>query len=188
MSRAICSLTGESTDAAAWDKLFRHLNRTRGKGDVPYRPGEKVAVKPNWVGMISTGPFPRLAPDETLTVTYAIVAAEDSLRLLEYSKTAQVAYNDGFSIPAGPPSPLRYQPPCVPACAWWCADCGYLPGIPRRTTRSFDRPTAGSGWSINLLAPVVFWSRNHNLRTTKQQPAHRHTSDSRPDRLPILTE
>jgi hypothetical protein len=63
------------------------------------------AATSNWVGMISTGPFPRLAPDETLTITYAIVAAEDSLRLLEYSKTAQVAYNDGFSIPAGPPSP-----------------------------------------------------------------------------------
>ena len=36
----------------AWDALFRHLNQTRGKGDVPYRPGEKVVVKPNWVGMI----------------------------------------------------------------------------------------------------------------------------------------
>ena len=38
--------------AKAWDKLFRHFNRVRGKGDVGYRPGEKIVIKPNWVGMI----------------------------------------------------------------------------------------------------------------------------------------
>jgi hypothetical protein len=52
MSRAICSLTGESTDAAAWDKLFRHFNQKRGRGDVGYQPGEKIAIKVNFVGMI----------------------------------------------------------------------------------------------------------------------------------------
>jgi len=52
LSRAIRSLTGETTDAAAWDRLFRHFNRTHGKGDVGYRPGEKVVVKVNFVGLI----------------------------------------------------------------------------------------------------------------------------------------
>jgi hypothetical protein len=52
MARAVCDLTGEPTVAAAWDRLFRHLNKTRGKGDVGYKPGEKVMIKPNWVGMI----------------------------------------------------------------------------------------------------------------------------------------
>jgi hypothetical protein len=52
MSQAILGLTGQVSLAKAWDTLFRHLNQTRGKGDVPYRPGEKVVVKPNWVGMI----------------------------------------------------------------------------------------------------------------------------------------
>ena len=52
MSRAICSLTGESTDAEAWDKLFRHFNQKRGKGDVGYQPGQKIAIKVNFVGMI----------------------------------------------------------------------------------------------------------------------------------------
>jgi hypothetical protein len=28
------------------------LNRTRGKGDVGYKPGEKIVIKPNFVGMI----------------------------------------------------------------------------------------------------------------------------------------
>ncbi|MHB1035845.1 MAG: DUF362 domain-containing protein [Pirellulales bacterium] len=52
MARAVCELTGEGTVAAAWDKLFRHLNRARGKGEAGYKPGEKILVKPNWVGMI----------------------------------------------------------------------------------------------------------------------------------------
>lgn len=52
MARAVCTLTNASSVGQAWDALFRDLNRARGKGDVGYRPGEKVAVKPNWVGMI----------------------------------------------------------------------------------------------------------------------------------------
>ncbi|HNQ89228.1 MAG TPA: DUF362 domain-containing protein [Verrucomicrobiota bacterium] len=48
----VCALTGEKTVPAAWSALFRHLNRTRGRGDTPYRPGEKIIIKPNWVGMI----------------------------------------------------------------------------------------------------------------------------------------
>ena len=59
----------------------------------------------NWVGLLTTGPFPYLAAGDTLRMTYAIVAGVDSLRLLENSKIAQVAYDNGFSIPAGPPSP-----------------------------------------------------------------------------------
>jgi len=52
LERAVGELTGQSTAVKAWDKLFRHLNQARGKGDVAYKPGEKVVIKPNWVGMI----------------------------------------------------------------------------------------------------------------------------------------
>ena len=52
MARTVCELTGESGVAGAWSKLFRHLNRSRGKGDVGYKAGEKIAIKPNWVGLI----------------------------------------------------------------------------------------------------------------------------------------
>ena len=52
MTRAVCDLTGESTIAGAWERLFRHLNQARGKGDVGYKTGEKIVIKPNWVGMI----------------------------------------------------------------------------------------------------------------------------------------
>ncbi|HUT09462.1 MAG TPA: DUF362 domain-containing protein [Thermoguttaceae bacterium] len=51
-SRTLRELTGADADADAWDRLFRYLNRARGKGDVGYRPGEKIAVKVNFVGFI----------------------------------------------------------------------------------------------------------------------------------------
>lgn len=44
---AIRSLAGEPTEAGAWDALFRHFNAERGKGAVPYEPGEKIAIKIN---------------------------------------------------------------------------------------------------------------------------------------------
>jgi len=52
MSRSVRELAGESSDTQAWDKLFRHLNKARGRGDVGYRKGEKIAIKVNFVGMI----------------------------------------------------------------------------------------------------------------------------------------
>jgi len=54
MSRAIRELAGAPSDAAAWDKIFRYFNKTSGKGDVGYRPGEKIAIKVNFVGLIWT--------------------------------------------------------------------------------------------------------------------------------------
>jgi hypothetical protein len=48
VSRAICSLAGQNTDAAAWDAIFKYYNQSHGKGDVGYTPGEKIAVKINF--------------------------------------------------------------------------------------------------------------------------------------------
>ncbi len=54
VSAAIRALTGQPTDAKAWDALFRHHNKTSGKGDTGYRTGEKITVKVNFVGFIRT--------------------------------------------------------------------------------------------------------------------------------------
>jgi gluconolactonase len=54
MSSALRSLTGKSTEAEAWDALFRHHNKSRGKGNVGYKPGEKITIKVNFVGFIRT--------------------------------------------------------------------------------------------------------------------------------------
>ena len=47
VSEAIRGLTGEATDADAWDALFKHFNQNRGLGDVGYQTGEKIAIKIN---------------------------------------------------------------------------------------------------------------------------------------------
>ena len=54
LSQAIRNLTGEASDAAAWDRLFRYHNKARGKGDIGYKPGEKIVIKVNFVGFIWT--------------------------------------------------------------------------------------------------------------------------------------
>jgi len=47
ISTAIRGLTGEATDADAWDALFKHFNENSGFGDVGYQPGERIAIKIN---------------------------------------------------------------------------------------------------------------------------------------------
>jgi len=47
LSSCLRSLVAEPTDAAAWDALFRHFNRTHGRGNSGYRRGEIVAIKTN---------------------------------------------------------------------------------------------------------------------------------------------
>ncbi len=78
---------------------------SNGDFDVGETPENNYTATSDWVGMLSTGPFPTWAPGDTLTITFAVVAGADSLGLLSNSKVAQVAYDDGFTIPSGPPSP-----------------------------------------------------------------------------------
>ncbi len=52
MSRAICELTGAASDSNAWDKLFKHFNKTRARGNAGYKSGEKIVIKVNFVGFI----------------------------------------------------------------------------------------------------------------------------------------
>jgi hypothetical protein len=67
--------------------------------------GIDYSVASNWVALMSTGPWPSLAPGDTLHATFAIVCGPDEAGLLANSKVAQVAYDNGFAIPTGPPSP-----------------------------------------------------------------------------------
>lgn len=47
LSQSLRRLTGAASDAQAWELLFRHYNRSHGRGDVGYRPGEKITLKLN---------------------------------------------------------------------------------------------------------------------------------------------
>lgn len=64
------------------------------------------SIPSNWVSLLSTGPFPLLAPNDTISITFAVVAGADSLGLLANSKVAQLAYDESFNVPGGPPSPI----------------------------------------------------------------------------------
>lgn len=52
LSKALRALTGKASDYAAWDAIFRSFNQQMGRGDVGYTPGEKIAIKTNWVLMV----------------------------------------------------------------------------------------------------------------------------------------
>jgi hypothetical protein len=47
LSKAIRSVGGGSTDAEAWDALFRYFNQTHARGSRGYQAGEKIAIKIN---------------------------------------------------------------------------------------------------------------------------------------------
>ncbi|HEX2937257.1 MAG TPA: DUF362 domain-containing protein [Bacteroidales bacterium] len=81
VSAAIDSLTGSTSDTAAWRKIFQFHNQSRGKGAVNYKAGEKIfirinicsswggnynpndlsKVKNDWYGMSETSPAMVLA-------------------------------------------------------------------------------------------------------------------------------
>jgi hypothetical protein len=57
LSQGIKKLTGTNTDAIAWDSIFIFHNRQMGKGNVGYKPTEKIFIKMNatssWTGNIN---------------------------------------------------------------------------------------------------------------------------------------
>ncbi len=55
MSKALQILTGTNSDYAAWDEIFRNFNEQRGTSNAGYQPGEKIAIKINFVLTLSAG-------------------------------------------------------------------------------------------------------------------------------------
>ena len=53
LSKALQALTGRDNDAAAWDAIFKNFNQQMGRGYVGYTPGEKIAIKINFVLMVN---------------------------------------------------------------------------------------------------------------------------------------
>ncbi|MGD2035322.1 MAG: DUF362 domain-containing protein, partial [Bacteroidales bacterium] len=51
----IQNLTGTTSNADAWDAIFRYYNNTHGRGDVGYEAGEKIAIKINLNGIYGYG-------------------------------------------------------------------------------------------------------------------------------------
>jgi len=47
LSEGLRSLTGVTSDSAAWDAIFRYHNKARGKGEIGYQQGERIFIKTN---------------------------------------------------------------------------------------------------------------------------------------------
>lgn len=47
IDETVKQVTGEQTEAKAWTALFKHFNRTHGRGNRGYKKGEQIAVKLN---------------------------------------------------------------------------------------------------------------------------------------------
>jgi hypothetical protein len=60
VSRSIRGLTKQKSDAQAWNAIFHYFNRTHDRGNVGYKTGEKVAIKPNLNNTTGHGTIDRL--------------------------------------------------------------------------------------------------------------------------------
>ena len=47
-SKSLQGLSGSSSDKQSWDKLFRSFNKTHGRGNRGWKPGEVIAIKVNF--------------------------------------------------------------------------------------------------------------------------------------------
>jgi len=59
MSKAVRSVGGGDSDAAAWDAIFRYFNLNHARGDRGYQPGENIAIKINLAACWSGGTTPQ---------------------------------------------------------------------------------------------------------------------------------
>jgi hypothetical protein len=60
VSRSICGLTNQKSDAQAWSAIFHYFNRTHGRGKAGYKAGEKIAIKANLNNTTDHGTIERL--------------------------------------------------------------------------------------------------------------------------------
>jgi len=72
---AVVTLTGEKNARKAWKALFRHFNRTHGRGDRGWRKGEGIAIKLNMNNTFSYADNEELnsSPDVTLALLKSLV-------------------------------------------------------------------------------------------------------------------
>ncbi len=48
-SKSLRTLAGTKSDATAWDAIFHNFNEQMGRGNIGYQPGQKIAIKINFV-------------------------------------------------------------------------------------------------------------------------------------------
>jgi len=69
VSRSICGLTNQKSDAQAWKCIFQYFNRTHNRGNAGYKAGEKIAIKANLNNTTDHGTIERLNSSPHLIVS-----------------------------------------------------------------------------------------------------------------------
>ncbi len=100
MSGVIRRLSGKPNDRDSWDVLFRYFNRTRGNGDVGYKPGEKIVVKVNLVGCIASrgGAVDSDSYDLVRNLDYMNTSPQMILALLDQLVTAAGVEQEDITV------------------------------------------------------------------------------------------
>jgi hypothetical protein len=95
MSDGVRHLAGAASDAPAWDAIFRHFNRSHGRGDLGYQAGETIAIKVNFNNVINYADADNQAdgsPQSIVGLLDQLVNAagvpEDRITVYEAPKTA----------------------------------------------------------------------------------------------------
>lgn len=82
-NKGLLEITGQSTQTAAWDTIFKFFNVNHGKGSIGYTNGETIFIKINavsaWAGCGSDGEFPANGNIEFDSSPQAILALLRSL-------------------------------------------------------------------------------------------------------------
>jgi hypothetical protein len=205
LSQSLRLLSGAPTDAEAWTALFRHFNRTHGRGDAGYRPGEKVAIKLNLNCSGSRQPDPAHGLYNTPQLTMALfrqlvrqagVRQED---IVAYDASRWV--NDSILVPCHAEFPaIRFEdnegrPPCSRIEPDRGAAVHFSDPAPRTGGETFlPRCVTGATYLINAavmkghsLAGVTLCVKNHfgsvyrdatgpNDRYHGWNPSHMHST------------
>jgi hypothetical protein len=69
---------------------------SNGHFDVGVTPEFDFTLAGNRSGLLSTGPFPVLMPNESVRVTFAMVLGQDETHLLRHSRLAKLLYDFGY--------------------------------------------------------------------------------------------
>ena len=105
LSRGLQTVTGTTTDALAWDALFRYFNVEHGKGDAGYQAGENISIKYN-TAAFDTAPQTVLALLRQLVHSAGVAPEHIAI------------YDITFTIPTQIIAPVHEEFPAVRFVSW----------------------------------------------------------------------
>ena len=86
------------------DSLYTFMSRGQTNWPEGIPDPDNTEVNPTTI--VAVGPFPLVAPGDTVQVVYAFLAGEDEADLRQNAFWAQKAYNDKYALPSPPSSPI----------------------------------------------------------------------------------